>query len=252
MTAIATQPKADAVESLLIQGDLAKLSSEQRSQYYLRVCDSLGLNPLTKPFEYVTLNGKLLLYARKDATEQLRKRDKVSVEIVAREVVEGVYVVTARASTPDGRTDESIGAVTIEGAKGDNRANAMMKAETKAKRRVTLSLCGLGMLDESEVETIPDARVEVTPEPAPQRPEPTPPPKPAHPDREKLRKAIFAEFSRCGRDPAAAWAMSMRWLTTRFPGEPVPYTPETRCVDIEAERLKELLAELRKHPAKGV
>ena len=33
-----------------------------------------------------------------------------------------------------------------------------MKAETKAKRRVTLSICGLGMLDETEVESIPDAR----------------------------------------------------------------------------------------------
>jgi hypothetical protein len=29
-----------------------------------------------------------------------------------------------------------------------------MKAETKAKRRVTLSICGLGMLDESELETV--------------------------------------------------------------------------------------------------
>ena len=33
-----------------------------------------------------------------------------------------------------------------------------MKAETKSKRRVTLRLCGLGMLDESEVETIPNAQ----------------------------------------------------------------------------------------------
>src|SRR6185312_3719783 len=33
-----------------------------------------------------------------------------------------------------------------------------MKAETKAKRRVTLSICGLGMLDETEVDSIPDAR----------------------------------------------------------------------------------------------
>src|SRR5690606_24912460 len=41
-------------------------------------------------------------------------------------------------------------------------ANAYMKAETKAKRRVTLSICGLGWLDETETETIPDAhRVEV-------------------------------------------------------------------------------------------
>jgi hypothetical protein len=34
-----------------------------------------------------------------------------------------------------------------------------MKAETKAKRRVTLSICGLGFLDESELESVRGARV---------------------------------------------------------------------------------------------
>jgi hypothetical protein len=48
--------------------------------------------------------------------------------------------------------------VTVGGLKGESKANAMMKAETKAKRRVTLSICGLGMLDETEVETIPSAQ----------------------------------------------------------------------------------------------
>ena len=37
-------------------------------------------------------------------------------------------------------------------------ANARMKALTKAKRRLTLSLCGLGMLDETEVVSIPGAQ----------------------------------------------------------------------------------------------
>jgi hypothetical protein len=32
-----------------------------------------------------------------------------------------------------------------------------MKAITKAKRRVTLSICGLGWLDETEIESIPSA-----------------------------------------------------------------------------------------------
>ena len=36
-------------------------------------------------------------------------------------------------------------------------ANVLMKAETKAKRRATLSILGLGMLDETEIETIPAA-----------------------------------------------------------------------------------------------
>jgi len=47
---------------------------------------------------------------------------------------------------------EATGAVDIKGLTGKNLANAFMKAETKAKRRVTLSICGLGFLDESEVE----------------------------------------------------------------------------------------------------
>ncbi len=54
------------------------------------------------------------------------------------------------------RTDESIGAVPLPTSPAD-KANAMMKAETKAKRRVTLSICGLGMLDETEIETIAGA-----------------------------------------------------------------------------------------------
>jgi hypothetical protein len=39
--------------------------------------------------------------------------------------------------------------------KGEARANAELKAVTKAKRRATLSICGLGWLDETEVDDIP-------------------------------------------------------------------------------------------------
>lgn len=150
--------QAEAIERVVIQGDLSKMSADERVKYYRLVCESVGLNPLTKPFEYITLNGKLTLYARKDATDQLRSIHQVSVRILHREIAEGCYVVTAQASFPSGRVDESIGAVAIDKLSGEVRANAMMKAETKAKRRVTLSACGLGMLDETEIETIPSAR----------------------------------------------------------------------------------------------
>ncbi len=150
--------KSTAIESALIAGDLSKLSPDERLSYYNNVCNSLGLNPLTQPFAYITLNGKLTLYAKRDATDQLRKVHRISIAIISRETIEGVYVVTARASDTSGRHDESTGAVTINGLKGDALANAFLKSETKAKRRVTLSICGLGLLDESEVETIPQQR----------------------------------------------------------------------------------------------
>lgn len=143
------------MERVLLAGDLSKLSGEDRLFYYTRVCESVGLNPLTRPFDYLQLNGKMVLYAKRDATDQLRKIHSVSITISDRQTIEGVHVVTARAKDKTGREDESTGAVTINGLKGDALANALMKAETKAKRRVTLSICGLGMLDETEIETIP-------------------------------------------------------------------------------------------------
>jgi hypothetical protein len=125
----------------------------------MTVCDSVGLNPLTKPFEYISLSGRLVLYARKDATDQLRDKRKVNIIKLERERMDSIYTVTAYAQTADGRQDSSIGAVNIENLKGDALANAIMKAETKAKRRVTLSICGLGMLDETELETIPNVTI---------------------------------------------------------------------------------------------
>jgi hypothetical protein len=161
--ALAQQIDPALIERVIIHGDLRQLNPQQKVSYYNAVCESVGLNPLTQPFQYLVLSGREVLYARREATDQLRHLHSVSVHITAREVTEDCYIVTARASLPDGRTDESIGAVPIASLKGEFRANAMMKAETKAKRRVTLAICGLGMLDESEVEAaVAQARPDFT------------------------------------------------------------------------------------------
>lgn len=154
----ATYNTGHLLEQVVIQGDLAKLSPTDRVSYYGSVCESIGLNPLTKPFEYIVLNGRLTLYARKDCTDQLRKINQVSIDPPRVDYLEGMVIVTVTARDKTGRTDSDMGVVAIEGLKGDARANAIMKSITKAKRRVTLSICGLGMLDETEIETIPDAR----------------------------------------------------------------------------------------------
>jgi hypothetical protein len=121
----------------------------------------MGLDPFTKPFDILRLNGKEVLYCTRSGTQQLNKLHKVSHTITSRDTNAdaGVYIVTSKASLPDGRCTESIGAVNIAGLKGEAYANAIMKAETKAKRRATLDLLGLGVLDESEAESIPNASV---------------------------------------------------------------------------------------------
>ena len=146
------------IENVMIKGDLSKLSDFERVNYYKMVCESLNLNPLTKPFDYILLNGKLTLYATKNCTEQLRKLNGVSIEALDDKIVDDLYIVKAKARDKTGRTDESTGAVNIGNLKGEAKANAIMKAETKAKRRVTLSISGLGWCDETEIESIPGAQ----------------------------------------------------------------------------------------------
>jgi DNA-binding protein YbaB len=153
-----TMPSIEGVEQALLEGDLSKLTADQRVAYYRKTCESTGLNPLTRPFEYIRLNGDLTLYARKGATDQLRRINGVSITQIEKdyEPNTGLYTVTAYARDEEGRTDVDEGVVSAPGG-GDALANARMKAMTKAKRRVTLSICGLGWLDESELGTIPSA-----------------------------------------------------------------------------------------------
>jgi hypothetical protein len=154
---VKTEMDASALEAVLVGGDLSKLTAPQRVQYYKRVCESVGLNPLTKPFEYIQLNGKLTLYAKKDCTDQLRDLKSVSIDDIDLSEVGGDYVVKVKGHDKTGRSDVEIGIVKKTDMQG-NSANAQMKAVTKAKRRLTLSLCGLGWLDETEVETIAAAK----------------------------------------------------------------------------------------------
>lgn len=149
---------AATMETALIGGDLKGLRPDQRLSLYNEICTRLGLNALTKPFEYITLNGKLTLYAKKDCTDQLRALRNITIGQGEVKQVGDVITVTVKATLPNGRTDTDMGAVSIGNLKGDALANALMKAITKAKRRVTLSICGLGFVDESELETIPGTR----------------------------------------------------------------------------------------------
>ena len=147
----------DVIESVVIGGDLAKLTPTQRVSYYKSVCSSLGLNPLTKPFSYINLNGKLTLYANKDAADQLRALKGISIDKPEIQFQDEWIIVTVSGEDVHGRKDSDVGVVNKKDMRGDF-GNALMKAVTKAKRRLTLSICGLGMLDETEIETIKEAK----------------------------------------------------------------------------------------------
>lgn len=200
-TEIITPQAAEMMETVLVDGDLSKLTPQQRFDYYREVCRSLGLNPLTKPFDYINLSGRLTLYARKDATDQLRKKYDVNIDDVSISTEGDIVIVTVKGSNRDGRHDVEIGAVNKKDLSGKYE-NVIMKAVTKAKRRLTLSLCGLGWIDESEIDSIPQAKANVvnieTGELIPE--------KKALPDKQKFEEEKFLreKFSR----PDGVMAMS--------------------------------------------
>lgn len=167
------EEEARKIEAIVMQGDLGALTRPQQMQYVEKLCKFLGISPLAKPFEWIILNGKKTLYATRNCADQLRATRGISIEILERQEVNGIYIVRAKATMVDGRTDESIGAVNIKGKSGEDLANCLMKCETKAKRRVTYSITGLSFLDELEVETIPKGKVQtgtmqrIVPQPLP-------------------------------------------------------------------------------------
>lgn len=152
--------------ALIIDGDLSRLHPSDKVLYYRGYCERLGLDPFTKPFDLLRLQGREVLYLTRSGAQQLNKMHGVSHQIISRELMQepGIFQVIARATLPDGRFTESMSAVSIANLKGEAYCNALMKAETKAKRRSTLDLLGLGILSEEEAVSLPGERVEIKPE----------------------------------------------------------------------------------------
>jgi hypothetical protein len=170
----------EVLESLIVKGDCSALTPPQRVAYYRARCDAAGLDYRTQPLMFLTLQGKMILYATKGASDQLAANNGIVCEVLDQKTENGVRTVTVRSRTKDGRQTDEIGCVAVQNKSGDDLCNAYMKAVTKAKRRAVLSLCGLGMMDETEIETIPNAVViqhDVDSAPQPQAVEPVALPK---------------------------------------------------------------------------
>jgi hypothetical protein len=146
---------AKMVESMVMRGDISALSPEHRVRFYVQTCEGLGLNPHSQPFAFLKLNGKEVMYATRGATDQLAAMHRIN-----RRIIDGPKIVdiagakvaycVAEATHPNGRTETATATLPVT-----DPPNLYMKLETKAKRRVTLSILGLGLLDETELDNIP-------------------------------------------------------------------------------------------------
>lgn len=151
-------------------GDLAGLNDGQILSHINYLCEKFDLDPALTPFLVYKSGPRLQIYARKSCTEQLAVKHEISFEIRERQRDKDVFTVLTRLTLKDGRYTDSTGVVAIAGLEGESLSNSFMKCETKSKRRGVLSLLGLGVPDESEIDSIPGATTVVpkngsTPEP---------------------------------------------------------------------------------------
>ena len=151
------------LEELLAQAhadgkDTRSLEPADRKAVLVGLARKLGLNPMSNAVMFLLTNGRETLYVTKQGTDQIAAAARLQ-----RETIKGPEVVTiegrklvfcqVRATHPDGRSEVSTATLALM-----DPVNDLMKCETKAKRRATLSVCGLGLLAEDEIETIPGAQ----------------------------------------------------------------------------------------------
>lgn len=161
------------MNKLVLKGDLSSLSEPELLAYHKHLCDRIGVPEALRPFNLMNTKQGKFFYANKTFTDWVRKQQGISFTKVDREIVDDIVITTVTAIDKAGRMDVAVGAVPLyvaaQNQKGehiriplspDDRANAIMKSETKGKRRVTLSMGGYGFSDESEIDTIPSITIE--------------------------------------------------------------------------------------------
>ena len=185
-----SQLSNEIVSKIILSNDLSGLTKDQRVQYVAYRCKQSGLDVAGCPFNLIETNGKVFLYANKEAAAQLNQLRSLSPVVSKEEFLmdNTIFKVTYRV-TENGRSTEDCGAVALvnikRGVQGNpdevrkmapaEVADAIMKAHTKAKRRAILTHCGIGTNDLDEPLVVPDMtpqkeeikQTEVTVKPSP-------------------------------------------------------------------------------------
>lgn len=144
---------AGALAHVLGTGDLYQLSNEQRVAHYLTLCESLSLNALSRPFQWIEFQETndsppvLTLYFKPAGAAQMLRNHHVSVRYSRKDIVGELFVCEVEGRTPDGRVGTASKYVPLTGRfgrlTGKHLANAFMSAESGALRRLALAMFGL-------------------------------------------------------------------------------------------------------------
>jgi hypothetical protein len=138
--------------------DLEHLGENQKAIYYRDACNFLGIPANLNLLAYIEMvvgdSGRhLVLYAKKGATDLIRQNRGISTTSLEaiKDLVPGQVCFIAVGKDTIGREERAVGTADIDGLRGKALSDAIMIAQTRATRRMTLQFVGGGILDESEL-----------------------------------------------------------------------------------------------------
>ena len=62
-----TETSSELISNLVLNGDISKMPNEMKVEYYNKLCHSLNLNPVTKPFQIISFQNKTIFTQQKTA-----------------------------------------------------------------------------------------------------------------------------------------------------------------------------------------
>jgi hypothetical protein len=138
--------------------NLNTATNEQLDEYRSKTASILKIDPFM--LDYIWMSDpetglkNRVLYAKRGAAEVLRQNLNINVESLVPSVAQdGLLSFMATGKDKTGRQEIAVGSAYLDGLKGDKKAHAVMTAQTRAIRRLTLQFVGGGILDETEVQS---------------------------------------------------------------------------------------------------
>jgi hypothetical protein len=161
----ATKPENSQLQKaaeLMVTGNLAGMTMVQKAEFLGKLAEAEGIPAFPPPYVIIQdSQGKQKIVSTKSRAEALRNRDRISVKTSyfgpmrqGSEFNKDFWEAQVEASAPDGRVDTNVGIVFLGNLSGEARSNKMMAALTKAQNRVTYSICGASMPDETEADSM--------------------------------------------------------------------------------------------------
>lgn len=160
-TALATiDMNAAGVREYFRSGNVAQLTQEEKDFVLSKLCERYGLDPILRPFDLISFQGSAKFYMTASATNQLANLKGLTREIIDLSIDEAKLLAkcTVVVRDPQGRSETANAFIAVSKflpptkdnpqmrkvmLEGEDLANALMKLETKAKRKATLSFFGV-------------------------------------------------------------------------------------------------------------